>query len=319
MRFAAAAILVLLVGVEALAQRRPPPPPPSRALELLRRCARMQPQLRFSGERTVELVVDGERQVLTEFVLRDGLRSRTTYPENSPRRGFVVLEIPEGRWEFNPIRNEIRRSPPRRDEAIQLLVEQLRAAENGRLTVQPLEQLTIAGVKAVGVGIGDASGNLGRKMWLDPESGLILKAVQVGRVGQRLAAFEFKRVNYEPVIRPGDFEPLRREGAKYITDEPDFDVPWEVMAPAWLPPGFEPSGRGLRNLGGRPVVLLHYSDGRRHFTVFQSNGPRPPELPPRPARDINSRASRSGDVWSVAMGNLDGETLERVVQSIGRK
>jgi hypothetical protein len=289
-------------------------------MEMLRRAVRQQPQLRYSGERMVELVVDGDRRVLTEFVLRDGPRARITYPEDSPRRGFVVVETDEGRWEFNPTKNEIRRSRPQRGEAIHLLGGLVRAVEEGRFRAMPLEPDNVAGRRASGVAISDAKGNVARRLWIDAETGLILKAEQFGRVGERLASFAFRRVNFDPVIRPGDFGPIRREGAKIVNDEQDFDVPWTVRVPSWLPPGFEESGRGLRSVGTRPVLLIHYSDGTRHFSLLQAAGRTAPEPDTdRPARGVNLRQIRLGDVWFVVVGNLEPETLDRVVQSIGRE
>ena len=76
----------------------------------------------------------------------------------------------------------------------------------------------------------------------------------------------------------------------------------------------------LREFQDRAVLMLHYSDGRRHFTIFQSQGRTAPELPTREAKPgINVKMAKSGDIWSIAMGGVDAETLDRVVQSIGRR
>src|SRR5438552_3882487 len=228
MRFSLSTICVLcyagMLAQEPGHRIGPPKPGGGGPLDILRRAVRSQNNLRYYGERSVELMVNGERRVLTEYVLRDGPRSRTTYPENSFRKGFVVLETPEGRWEFNPIKNEIRQSRPHRQEAMQLMGGLLKAGQEHKLRVEPFDGGAIAGRKTIGVAISDPQGNVARRLWVDSETGLILKAEQFGRVGQKLATWEFKRVNYDPVIRPGDFGPIHREGAKLVNDEPDFNV-----------------------------------------------------------------------------------------------
>lgn len=298
---------------------RPQRPVISGVLDVLRNAIRAQNRLRYSGERVVELVVNGDRKVLTEYILRNGAQSRTTYPDDSPRKGFVIVENGGERWEFDPNRNEIRRQKARREETLLLMGGMMKAAQEGRLRIASFEGGTIAGAKAFGITVSDAQGNVARRLWIDPAMGMILKAEQYGRVGQLLAAFEFRRVNYNPVIRDGDFGPIKRGGAKVVNEAQDFNVPWNVMTPTWLPQGFSEVSRGLRRFRGRPVVLILFTDGRRQFSVFQSQGSAP-QIPPRQAnRAINMRMSRSGDVWSVAVGGMDGETLDRVVQSIGRR
>lgn len=312
--FAAAAIAA--ASTLGFCQERPQP----RLVELLKRTARPGENVRYSGVRQVELMVNGERKVITEFVLRDGRRSRTTYPEDSPRKGFVLVETPRGRWEYDPIRNEIRRMQPRREGALHLLGGLVRGIEQGKITLQSIGQDTVAGRNATGIAIGDREGNIGRKLWIDNETKVVLKAEQFGRVGERLAGFTFTRIHYNPLIRPDDFEPPKREGARVVAAEPTFSVGWTILTPSWLPPGFKEVNRGLRKLGQASVVLIHYSNGPSNFTIFQSQGDSAPKPPPKGSRQgVNMRMARFGNIWSVAVGSLEAETLDHVVQSIGRR
>ncbi|HET6645353.1 MAG TPA: MucB/RseB C-terminal domain-containing protein [Fimbriimonadales bacterium] len=281
---------------------------------LLNKAIAQQPKLVYSGQRTVEMTVGGERRTLVEYVLHSGRRSRTTYPNDSPRRGFVIVETPLARWEYNPKRNEIRKTPPKRDDSLRVLRALVRGAETGRLKLATLGSATVAGILANGVSISDASGNLARKMWIDPDTGLILKAEQFGRVGGRLASFAYTRVNFKPDIRPGDFAPLKRRGAKVVEEEQDFDVPWTVLQPKWLPPNFTEIRRGLRKFNGKPVLLIHYGSGQKNFTLFQSQGAAPHV--PENSNGLQMASEAFGDVWVTAVGNVSRETLQQVLQSI---
>ncbi|MGI8923829.1 MAG: hypothetical protein ACR2HJ_07290 [Fimbriimonadales bacterium] len=140
-----AVLVVSYALVGALAQETDP-----RIVASLQRSLKGQDGLKYSGERHVELVVGGERKVLIEYVLRSGARSRITYPNDSPRRGFVIVETPQGRWEYDPKRNEIRVSSPKRGDSLRIMGALVRSAQTRRLKVSALEQEMIAGRKASG-------------------------------------------------------------------------------------------------------------------------------------------------------------------------
>lgn len=285
------------------------------AREVIGKAVRSQPQLRYKGTRMVDVVVGGRPVHLTEYVSRDRGRSRTTYPDDSPRRGFVIVETPGESWEYNPGRNTIRRLPGRRPDHM-MLRELLGAMANGRLSAQLDGPETVAGRRTSKVSISDRGGNTIRRLWIDA-TGMILRTEQYGPGGRKLAGFAFTSIDMDPKFAPNEFARPGPKDARVLDRPPEFGVPWKVRIPTWLPPNFSEVGRGLRRLPGGPVVMLHFSDGRKNFTVFQGDSPVPPDMTRGEDKPGLQTASRMLDgLWFVGIGRVEKATLERVLKSI---
>ncbi|MCH8274446.1 MAG: hypothetical protein IH851_06635 [Armatimonadetes bacterium] len=304
--------LVALTAAGAAAQR--PARPQAEALQHLKRVIDAQAHLHFAGTRTVEIIVNGERVRITEFVKRDGLRSRTDYPKDSFRRGFIVVERAGERLEYVPGLNEIRKGRGGRERTTVNLGRLREAIVQGRARLVSFDGGVVAGRHAVGVAVSDARGNVAQRLWIDSEKGLVLKAVQYGRGGSVLGGFEFTRVDYKPRPFPkGTFE-IRRIGARVVNVQPP-RVNWRVLRPAWMPNGLRQAGEYLRRLDRREVFLTHFTDGHRHLTIFQSPGP-PIRIPHPADPDIKVQTLRRRNMWLVAIGNLEPATLRRVLESL---
>jgi len=271
--------------------------------------------LRYKGVRTVDVVVDGKPVRLVEIVSRDRERSRTTYPADSPRKGFVIVDTPRARWEYNAARNEVRRMPGRRPDHM-MLRELMRSLTDGRTHAVAEDPESIAGRRTRRVRVSDPQGNTMRRMWVDA-TGMILKSEQFGPRGRKLAGFVFTRIDLDPTFAADEFDRPGPKDARVIERPQDFGVEWKVRTPDWLPENFSEVGRGLRRLGDRPVVMLHFSDGRKSFTVFQGQGGSPPDMGRESGRPGMSDASRVFDgLWFVGIGRVEKSTLERVLKSI---
>lgn len=313
-----------MLGLAALAfgQRPGPPPveqgqrPQDGPLRILKWVIDSAPKQRFSGQRTMELVVEGQPVQLVEFVWRDGHKTRIEYPENSPRKGFIIVEREGERLEFDPGRNEIRR---RRGDmgGPDFVLERIRGAfSQGHVRVFEFESADVAGRKTIGLSVSDPQGNVAQKFWIDREKGVILAAVQYGRGGERRGYFEFTRINFEPTFPQGAFDIVRR-GARLVDEASGPQVPWKVVVPTWLPDGFRETSRNVRQAGGHQVLVIHYSDGRRHMTLFQAPGRREFVLPPREASQGKTLMSgRVGDVWVAVLADLDARAVDAVLKSL---
>lgn len=285
------------------------------AKDIISRAVRSQPALRYKGVRTVDVVVDGKPVRLVEIVSRDRDRSRTTYPADSPRKGFVIVDTPRERWEYNAERNEVRRLPGRRPDHM-MLREMIRSLAEGRMQAVAEDPESIAGRRARRVRVSDPRGNTMRRLWVDA-SGMILKSEQFGPGGRKLAGFVFTRIDLNPTFAADEFDRPGPKDARVIDRPPSFGVEWRVRSPEWLPENFSEVGRGLRRLAGRPVVMMHFSDGRKNFTVFQGQGAAPPNLGREDGRPGMANASRAfNGLWFVGIGRVEKSTLERVLKSI---
>ncbi|HWP30232.1 MAG TPA: MucB/RseB C-terminal domain-containing protein [Fimbriimonadales bacterium] len=298
---------LLLVAIPATAKDITPE-------ELLQKVLRAQPKLRFSGTRKIETIVRGERIRLNEYILRSGMRLRITYPEDSPRHGFVVIQNGKERLEYNPHTNQILRTVPKRLELLERLGHLREAAKNKRITVRVFDSEPIANRPTHGLLIADKQGNIAQKYWIDKETGLILKAVLFDKSGAEHASFEFVHVNYNPIIKESDFQ-LRINAPRIEPRNPRPE--FRALAPTWLPEGFREVERRVRMHEKRQILMIHFSDGVHHVSLFQSPGKELPPLPPGASRQgVNIRRTNRNSLWVVAIGNLKPETLDRIILSL---
>lgn len=325
-------LVAFLIGVAAIpsfAQRPPGPPPggpggpgrpgPPRSLSgdaaILDKVLRAQPKLRFSGTRSVDMMVNGEKVSIVEYVLRDGLVSRIEYPSNSFRKGFIVVESADVRLEYDPSRNEIRRSSGGRANSNAFLGRLMDGWRRGDLRLRKFDGGTVAGQKASGIEVSDPSGNVVQRYWVDSDTFVVLKAAQYGRGGEERSRFEFKKIDYSPKF-PDGWNEIRRAGAKVVDERKPEDLGFRPLLPTWLPAGFKETGRGVRENGPERVLLIHFSDGRRHVSIFQSDAPRLPGVAPRDLERFAVRSAKIGPIGVVVMGDVDGATLERILRSM---
>ncbi|MEM4409874.1 MAG: hypothetical protein QXI19_14140 [Candidatus Caldarchaeum sp.] len=304
----------LAFSLNSLAQHPRAETPPL-ALQALRKVLEAQKTIRYAGVRVVYLMRDGERARVTEFVRRQGLSSRTEYPEDPILRGVVVVEHRGHRLEFIPQLNEIRRSPSARERTLQLLHRLREALLRGEARVDVFQGGSVAGRPTLGITITDGAGTIGQRLWIDMEHGLILKHVLYGRDGVEVGGFEFLRVNLDPPPFPPDLFELRREGARVVDVETDFQVGWNILKPQALPREFIEVRAYLRRIGQREVMMHHYTDGIRHISIFQSPGANLPLSPPVPP-PLHLVTIRKEGYWLAAIGNVDPHFLRRTLESM---
>lgn len=181
---------------------------------ILRQMVAASKTLRYSGTRTVEFKQGADREGHTEFVRRDGPRTRIEFPKGSPLSGQIIVENERERMQFFPQLNEIHVMPPRREEATMRLGQLLRDLGPGAsIKVKPSEE--IAGLATSMVSIADAAGNVIQRLWINPRTGLLLKRELLDAVGTLVGSFEFTQVNLSPDFKPEDFR-ITRQGARIM-------------------------------------------------------------------------------------------------------
>ena len=105
------------------------------------------------------------------------------------------------------------------------------------------------------------------ELYLDVDNGLLLQSLLVNGQGALLERFQFTNVDLGPVVaeRLGETAAclaVSAEAARAVTDN--------RWLPAWLPPGFSPVRREMRQLHGDDKAILTqvFTDGLSRFTVF---------------------------------------------------
>lgn len=304
-----ALLLASLLGLASVASAQPD----AATLDRLEQILRRQQQIRFTGTRVVYLRVNGVMKTVTELVIRDGMRSRTEFPNDKVRKGMVIIEDGRHRLEYIPQLNELRRGPSGRDQTLQQLRRMIQAARSGQIRFRTFDGGTVADRLTVAFEVSDAAGNVARRLWFDRATGLLLKSRLFGRGGAMMGGFEFRRVAFNVDVDAAQFS-FERRGVRVVDEVFGVDVPW-ALRPTWLPDGFEPTGEGMRSVAGRPVALLHFSDGARHITIFQSPEARLGEEPLH-HDNVQLVSRRVGRVWAAAVGNVSEEVLSRILNSL---
>lgn len=105
------------------------------------------------------------------------------------------------------------------------------------------------------------------ELYLDIDSGLLLQSLMINGQGALLERFQFTTVDLGPVA-------TKRLGATAsclaVSAEASEAVTDDRWLPAWLPPGFSPVRREMRQLHGDDKATLTqvFTDGLSRFTVF---------------------------------------------------
>jgi hypothetical protein len=314
-RFLASLILPLALLAPALAQDSRNLPP------VLNKAISAASTLRYAGVRTVEFRQGPDRISHDEYIIRDQLRSRVEFPASSPLHGQVIVEDDrERRHYFPPPANEIRILPPRHVVTISRLSHILsRGLGSQNITTAAGER--IAGIQTQQVTFADRRGNVAQRLWIDPDSGLILRREMFEPSGSRVGFFEFKRVNFKPRIRESDFR-IERRGAKVITPEQETRrLAEENRFSVRLLPrstGFHLEAARIQKFGDHVALTQIYSGPRGRLSLFQTRSALDPERLKRFARgDYRVYVWQRGDERFALVGELDEAALRELAGRLG--
>ena len=169
-------------------------------------------------------------------------------------------------------------------------------------------------------------------MWLDNESGLLLKTTLLGDKGQELETFEFIELNVGVDVPQKLFDhPASSRMDKSLVVNLDGIMSsnsgsdWEA---GWLPEGFKMAACDVRHLSteSEKVNALVYSDGMSSFTVFIEPFASNKEHAPMPhsrhgATAIYSRTidEEDGKVMITVVGELPMSAIRKIGVSVVRK
>lgn len=169
----------------------------------------------------------------------------------------------------------------------------------------------------------------GHQLWMDPASGLLLKAIMLGEKGDALESFAFTQVQIGGSIdrsllrsryegQGGDW---KVQDPKATESRPD-EAGWTFRNP---PPGFRKVAGLKRSAGGEQPETAHvlFSDGLAAISVFIE------PLGQRAADKVETGTSRvgavgvyqrvSGDHLVVVLGEVPPAALKRIGDSVERR
>jgi len=319
-------LLTALAISGTFAQDRPKPPPRDGEFGMFRRMMAAEAKTRYAGTRVVTRNIDGNARREIELVLRDGPRTRVEFPKESPRRGEVIVERGDQQWHWIPAENVVRVGRAKRLERLTehfpRIIESLR---RGDLQLRRNGDARIAGRKCDSFELRKADGTVIWRMGIDDDTGLLLKQETFDPANPRrvLGGFEFTQIDLGVHPTDEDFR-IDRPGAKIVPDdflplrEAQKSVPFRILRPERLPPGFEPVGARPVPIAGRPGVhlLFHDRNGMQPISVFQVRGAvRRGELPGE-RRGFNTATRQVGEVFVAVVGKLSEERLQAIADSM---
>ncbi|AUM11791.1 MucB/RseB C-terminal domain-containing protein [Ketobacter alkanivorans] len=163
----------------------------------------------------------------------------------------------------------------------------------------------------------------GYSLWLDSDTGVLLRSQTLPDAGEPLEQFEFVDIVIGQPLTEADFEPgagltqpARPGSDAYSPASPQSEAPARHWEPGWLPEGFVESQRVARFEGQGQVTIRAYTDGLASFTIFH-------EPVSEPVMDTTSahgatvavNRGMSGAVVTV-VGEVPLVTAERIASSV---
>lgn len=328
-RLTAAAVAAGLLLSSAHAQPRRGPVgggvgQPARIFErfpILRKMIDAEPRLRFTGSRIVETKIGAERLRNTEIIVRDGMLQRTEFTSDSPNAGQIIVENGRKRRHFFPATNEIQVLPARREEMIGRFRMMFKQIADGAMNIKSAGGEEIAGRRTQELSFQDRAGNTVQRLWIDNETGMLLKRELFDPVGTRIGFFEFTRINFSPKISREDFE-IRRKGAVEVT--PDDQV-LRLAKRLGLPPSRIPANEPYDleivrplDLGGTRGFMQTYFGERGRVSLYQIDGDIDPRRLTRLAggSNLNTHSWHVGPRTFVLVGDVPQAELERLARLV---
>lgn len=320
--FTISCVLLIALSLASAQGRRRPPIPPADLPPLLQRAIDAAKTARYSGERTVEFRVGADRKVFRELILRDGQRARIEFPGDSEYRGQVIVERDGERQHYFPDANEIRILPARGDEPMRRLMFVLSRGRDRGFKVQVQGGGNVAGLGTELATVVDPHGNPMQKLWIHPNSGVVLRREAYDPTGSKIGGFEFTRINLRPRFDRGDFTIVRR-GATVVTQA---DMVRRNAVALGLTPVLIPESRGYKLLGVRvmdrgpqKILMQSYASSNGRLTLFQVKAP----LSPDKLRRMGGRGEVATHTWVVGdesfalVGDVSADELRTLARDIG--
>ncbi len=288
---------------------------------LLERAVREQPKLRFTGTRRLIVRLGPEARETVERVWQDSGRSRVEFEGTSTDSGQIIVIANGQRSHYFPNSNEIQIRPARIEEPMIRLGEIVRGGRGGQ--IRESAGGAIAGIRTTQLSFVDASGNVLGKLWVDPNSAMVLKRELFDPSGRLVGSMEYLTVNSKPSFSENDFKIIRR-GAKVVTvDEMLRRLSQQVgVRPLRLLESettFMLEGVRPLSLGdGRKALLQSYfSKSGRRLTLYVTRG----ELDARRLRGLQgpnlATVKRTiGELTVVLIGNMPQADLDRLADQV---
>ena len=290
------------------------------ALQLLAKMFR--PGVNYEGVEVSNASMSGSSS--EEMITGDANgRARREYLSPETMRGDIILTAPNQSYQFHNRNRELfaARWPVEQGDKF----ARLRAmAKAGRVRIQITGEEMVAGRSASIVTVsaltGGAADEARKVMYLDKETGIQLRMDRYNSAGRQISSTYMKNIAVGTTLDATKFDPRLLPPATtfpwFPEDQPMFtsveqarsQVPFTVREPKQLPPGYILDGVWVfaqNPRANRASVLLRYSSGVNHFSLFETLAPANATKPARPGL-MRPRRVPGGWAWreTVPEGDL---------------
>jgi len=168
----------------------------------------------------------------------------------------------------------------------------------------------------------------GHRLWIDRETGLLLKTHLVDEQGQPVEQFMFTRIRFLDQVPDAWLQPAV-DASRFTRYEARRDAPLEMDNPpdviiGWMPPGFHEDMQRMQRLpaSSHPVEHLVYSDGLASVSVFLE------EEVERDAANligatrmgaVNAHGRSLGDYHVTVVGEVPHLTVQKISTAVRLK
>jgi hypothetical protein len=305
-------VVMLLAGGAAFGAQQPRSKSASHRWLRLMAVGRQVP---YEGVQTIEMRFAGRRTTATARVAQSRCATRTKILSPAHMRGMEILERGGRRLVRRPGGTHwsagLGSIPP----------EPRRLLRNYRVSIQGTAETAGRGA-TIGAISSRASGKLVRRIWLDSEKGVVLRAEHYNWEGRLVYSTEFQEIDYAVTLDEEEFEtgklPVR--GPRTVPVE----VPEaELRKPSYVPAGFRLIGRpcSVRTKRGN-AIHLRYGDGLNVISVFirklEPDDDRKKPAPPRATDEPFSAIVQhvKGDYRVTVIGDISPAELRRMADSL---
>lgn len=322
------------------------------AARWLQRALRAEQTLTVAGVRLNTFQMGAPTEQIRERFWRRGDQAiRIEVVEPAARQGEVFL-YRQGQWlrwrTGEKVAYEIPQMPYLASELLEVAS---RLMQNGFLNAEFLPDETVAGRSCVVLALrpnrpipprgrpvapgppprpGERSDRrfpLQAKLWIDRETGLVLKREMQIRPADGVIRTEVVRVDFSPrlsndLFRLPEGVEVRKlaELAYRSIEEAQRAAGFPIRLPGYLPPNTERQQILVhrRKPQENPLVAIRYTSPLGRFTLFQTYKPRS-SAPPRPPKGrVRAYFWQDGDYWFGIVGDLPQEEMEKIARSMGR-
>ncbi len=269
------------------------------AVEILKKM--FKPTMAYIGQQTTQV---GGRTSVQQIEEDEKGRIRLQYQSPPDFRGDIMLILPGSFYEYHARqgKTDVALWPIQRGQREQGLLNLIR---RGVVTVAQTGEEQILGRDCAIIAVSTprpAGGQiLQGKFWIDRETGIVMKRERWNAHGLISQSY-LTSITVGAVIPPSDFLPrslpratteaLFPEGQPHFStvEQAQLQTPFHILQPAQLPEGYALDAVWVFR-GGTGSVLLRYTHGVNHFSLFERR-----ILKPNPGQRLNAPRWAGGSV-----------------------